>query len=306
MGQMRVTQAALFVRDNLDSSRIKLTRNQEGFVLDRDLDYQISIDDPLALKLQQQPQCHCLEELEQLCPSSEALSVIRSLKPSLIIPLTARSLLTGIILLGERISDSFYCEEEQQYLTDIARMASSAIYNAILFEMSTTDMMTRLKFRHYFTTVVSDKISDQADRLHFSVIMLDIDHFKRINDTYGHSAGDDVIKTVGSIILDNLRQNDMGVRYGGEEFLVYLEDTREEEAFEIAERLRQKIENCQFLFEACKEQITVSAGIADYEASRDHSPEACVRRADAALYHSKRNGRNRSTRASSMETTSSS
>jgi len=301
MGQMRVTQAALFARNDLDSKSLRLTRNQEGFLLDHNRDYQISIDDPLSFQFLHEPRCYTLEESRSLCPSAPALQIIGLLSPTLLIPLIARGHLTGIILLGERIQGGLYTPKEERYLLDISRLASSALYNAILFEMSTTDMMTHLRFRHYFTTVVSDKLMEKGDFYSFSIIMLDIDHFKNVNDTYGHTAGDEVIKRVSRIIRDNLRQQDMGVRYGGEEFLVFLEEVPETTAYDIAERLRKKVGTCHEELMACSEQVTISAGVAHYRPSVDKNIEACIHRADVALYYSKRNGRNRTTCASEIE-----
>ncbi len=300
MGQMRVTQAALFARDNFDIGQLRLTRNQEGFSLDHSLEYQIDLQDPFAAALLKSPRCFTMHELSEYCPPSPATRIIEALSPTLIIPLIAQGILTGIILLGERITGNTYTRKEKHYLMDISRFASSALYNAILFEMSNTDMMTHLKFRHYFTAIVSDKIREKPKGYAFSIIMLDIDHFKNVNDTYGHSAGDEVIKSVSSIILSNLRQQDMGVRYGGEEFLVYLEDTGEKAAFEVAERLRLLISRCHESLNSCPDQITISAGVASYMASRDEGVDACVHRADKALYYSKRNGRNRTTCSSSI------
>jgi two-component system, cell cycle response regulator len=300
MGQMRVTQAALFARDNLDTKELKLTRNQEGFALDRHTDYNIAVSDPLCLHLVDLPHCLSYEEYATFS-SSGTREIVDHLKPSLIIPLVARGMLTGIIFLGERIDGSLYTDKEKAYLMDIARLASTALYNAILFEMSTTDMMTHLKFRHYFTTVVADKMVEKRESLAFSIIMLDIDHFKDVNDTYGHKAGDEVIQAVSGIILGNLRHNDLGVRYGGEEFLVYLEDTSEGEAEEIAERLRKKVSSCHKELLSCTEQVTISAGVAAYAPEWDKNVEACIHRADVALYHSKHNGRNRTSCASEIE-----
>lgn len=300
MGQMRVTQAALFARDNLDVRELKLTRNQEGFVLHRDTEYKIDISDPLCLHLIDHPQC-ISREVYSTFAASEAGKITDHLKPTLIIPLVARGMLTGLIFLGERIDGSAYSEKEQAYLMDIARLASTALYNAILFEMSTTDMMTRLKFRHYFTTVLADKMAESKNIPLFSIIMLDIDHFKLVNDTYGHKAGDEVIIAVSRIILDNLRQHDIGVRYGGEEFLVYLEDTGEEKARDIAERLRKKISTCHEELMSCVEQVTISAGVATCDSKLEKPVEACIHRADEALYHSKRTGRNRTTCASALQ-----
>ncbi len=302
MGQMRVTQAGLFSSDNTETSAFRLMRNQEGFNLDSEQHYVIDSRSPLAVHLFQHYDCHTLEQLETEVEDEQSLNVLRSLKPSLLVPLKVKDQLTGILILGERIDGSGYSEKEQVYLLDIAHFASIAIHNSILFEMSTTDMMTHLKFRHYFFTILTERIIsyNKTQNSPISLIMGDIDHFKAVNDTYGHQAGDEVIKTISSIIRENLRQQDVGSRYGGEEFIILLQDTTEGRAFEIAERLRTLVSSCDGRRMGCNEDITISFGVAEYDPGIDRDGQALIKRVDQALYYSKENGRNRTTGAQSI------
>jgi diguanylate cyclase (GGDEF)-like protein len=124
-----------------------------------------------------------------------------------------------------------------------------------------------------------------------SVLMLDIDHFKRINDQYGHAAGDSVLLSVADVLRHELRAGDMGVRHGGEDFLVVLTDTPAASAFDAAERIRGEIARLTLTLEGHVETITVSIGIATF--ANNETVDQLVARADAALYRAKQAGRNR-------------
>jgi diguanylate cyclase (GGDEF)-like protein len=121
-----------------------------------------------------------------------------------------------------------------------------------------------------------------------SVMMLDIDNFKRINDTYGHLTGDKVLKELSEIIEKSLRSEDFVGRYGGEEFLIVLPRTNKETAFKVAERIRRKIERHRF---PVPEPVTVSIGVAD--STEGESLEELISLADERLYRAKRSGKNR-------------
>jgi diguanylate cyclase (GGDEF)-like protein len=131
--------------------------------------------------------------------------------------------------------------------------------------------------------------------------MADIDFFKHVNDTYGHQTGDEVIKSISSIIRDNLRTDDIGARYGGEEFIILLYNTDETQAYEIAERQRIKISQTNYEDIGCKEAVHISLGVVEYNPRRDSSANDIIRRVDEALYYSKENGRNRTTTGSSLQ-----
>ena len=121
--------------------------------------------------------------------------------------------------------------------------------------------------------------------------MADVDNFKHINDTYGHRAGDAVLRTVARIMQTKCRQTDVAARYGGEEFVVMLTGAGEREAVDIAEKIRAAVANKRFKFRDKTRRVTISLGIAGFS-GRDHKEEL-IEKADKALYRAKREGKNR-------------
>lgn len=163
---------------------------------------------------------------------------------------------------------------------------------AELRRLSTTDALTDVyNRRHLDATLKSEMQRAMEQGLHLSVIMFDADHFKKFNDTYGHDQGDRVLKMVGQVMRKAVREYDVPCRYGGEEFAVILPCTAAAGAHVVAERLRTAVEAMQ----VDGLQVTISLGIATYPDLAARSPEQLVAAADAALYHSKENGRNCST-----------
>jgi diguanylate cyclase (GGDEF)-like protein len=124
--------------------------------------------------------------------------------------------------------------------------------------------------------------------------MFDIDHFKKVNDTYGHQTGDAVIRMTADILRDTVRTTDVCGRYGGEEFAVILVNTRQADALTVAERLRTRIEACTVEHEAQNIRYTISLGVAELAGAMPDY-KAWLERADQAVYESKHAGRNRST-----------
>ncbi|MCQ2061636.1 MAG: GGDEF domain-containing protein, partial [Fibrobacter sp.] len=127
-----------------------------------------------------------------------------------------------------------------------------------------------------------------------SFVILDIDHFKHINDTYGHAVGDEVLVNLTKLIQNKIRNTDSLVRWGGEEFVIFCEDTKLQNANFLAEKLRIAIENTPLIMQ---QQVTCSFGVAEMVAGED--PKRLFERADKALYTSKESGRNRVTSAPS-------
>ncbi|MEE9314351.1 MAG: PleD family two-component system response regulator [Rhizobiaceae bacterium] len=161
-------------------------------------------------------------------------------------------------------------------------------------EMAVKDSLTGLNNRRYFDTHMQslfDKAS-VADKP-LSLIVLDIDHFKQVNDTYGHQVGDEVLKTFAERLTKNVRGKDLACRFGGEEFIIAMPGTDQELAFVVADRMRREIAAHPFVVEGGAKQIgvTVSAGVASIMGP-DDTIEAMLKRADDALYQAKRNGRN--------------
>lgn len=164
-----------------------------------------------------------------------------------------------------------------------------------LRRLSTTDALTGLYNRRHLDATLNLEFDRTARARNppLSIIMIDIDHFKKFNDTHGHDQGDRVLKAVALCMRDSLRQYDVPCRYGGEEFLAILPNTPGEGAGMVAERLRRSIE--ELVIDGLK--VTISLGIATFPELPVDAPERLVEAADGALYRSKENGRNRATAA---------
>lgn len=162
-------------------------------------------------------------------------------------------------------------------------------------EMAITDPLTGLNNRRYLETHLSSLVQQAKERgKPLSLMVLDIDYFKSINDTYGHDAGDDVLKEFASRIRHGLRGVDLAVRFGGEEFMIVMPDTDIALALMVAERSRQRIERQSFEVSggSAHLDVTISIGVSRLDGF-DDTPEQLIKRADEALYKAKRDGRNR-------------
>jgi diguanylate cyclase (GGDEF)-like protein len=167
---------------------------------------------------------------------------------------------------------------------------------AILQHESITDALTGLKNRRYFNQRISEEVAlSKRYKLPLSLILIDVDHFKKINDTFGHQIGDDVLTNLSKLIQETVRDSDIVARYGGEEIAIITPNTAKAEAERLAERLRLKIEKTTVaIVETTQEvvQVTISAGICSLSAViTDH--EALLEESDQALYLAKKYGRNR-------------
>jgi len=166
--------------------------------------------------------------------------------------------------------------------------------NAVLSKLSTTDHLTGLRTRRYLNEILSvECLRASRYRSPLAIVMADLDHFKRVNDTYGHASGDIVLKGTADILRATLRATDVAARWGGEEFLVVLPETDAEGGSQWAERWRQGVEEA--LFQGSDNEnlkVTMSVGVTRYDDQLGTS-EALVDLADQALYHAKETGRNR-------------
>jgi diguanylate cyclase (GGDEF)-like protein len=177
------------------------------------------------------------------------------------------------------------------YIT-VQDVTEYVIYEHKLIEMSRLDPMTMLLNRSHLEQCLMEDIK-RSGRFGtaLSVMMIDIDFFKSINDTYGHLCGDRVIRQIASLLKETVRQIDIVGRYGGEEFCCVLPETSAGNACVIAERLRETVEQAKLGFEGQALHVTISLGIAEY-GEACNSLETLIKAADDALYVSKRSGRN--------------
>jgi two-component system, cell cycle response regulator len=159
--------------------------------------------------------------------------------------------------------------------------------------LSITDGLTKLHNHRYFQDELARAFENsQRYERPLSLAMIDIDFFKKVNDTYGHAAGDDVLKRVASLYRDSVRSTDLVARYGGEEFAVMMPETELADAITFAEKIRALIESTPIETQAGTLNVSVSIGVASVPLSRIHSSKELIVAADKALYRAKRSGRN--------------
>ncbi|MDD3443581.1 MAG: sensor domain-containing diguanylate cyclase, partial [Sulfurimonas denitrificans] len=181
-------------------------------------------------------------------------------------------------------------EKDKSYIISIARDISELkAMNKTLEKMANTDNLTGIYNRRKFEEIIKIEMERSARyNSNLSLIMIDIDHFKRINDTYGHDEGDNVIRKTVEIVSKNIRHLDVFVRWGGEEFIVLCPQTESKNASILAEKLRVAIESVNY---ETLGKITCSFGVTSY--IKDEDKSSFIKRLDTALYSAKDEGRNR-------------
>ncbi|TYP78093.1 sensor domain-containing diguanylate cyclase [Paenibacillus methanolicus] len=185
-------------------------------------------------------------------------------------------------------------EAELLTKTVIFAMEEMRKNNTQLIREASTDPLTELKNRRTMTDIMEGWFEA---RLRFSIVILDIDHFKSVNDTFGHPTGDEVLKSLAHVLSQSVRRSDICCRYGGEEFVLLFPGLHANEAFAQAERIRRKVER---MATPIGRNVTISMGIAEYPCHAE-SMEALIDAADRAMYAAKQNGRNRTVVAISKE-----
>ena len=164
---------------------------------------------------------------------------------------------------------------------------------ATIYDTSIKDELTQLYNRRALEELLPKEIARSSrHKQPLSVLLLDIDHFKKVNDTYGHQAGDRVLRTTGKLLILQTRKDDLSFRYGGEEFLVLLPNTDVEKAVIVAEKLREAIKRARML-PTNVDSCTASFGVTQFNGEDDW--QTAIERADQALYSAKENGRNQVT-----------
>ncbi|MBF0605929.1 MAG: diguanylate cyclase [Candidatus Magnetobacterium sp. LHC-1] len=172
-------------------------------------------------------------------------------------------------------------------------VTAQVAHEQTLLELNITDPLTGTYNRRYLETRLSEEFSRyMRTSKPFSLIMFDIDFFKKVNDTYGHTCGDLILKATASMCLSQLREIDVIARYGGEEFCCVLVETELEGAHTVAERLRKSVMELESNFNNQIVRVTISLGVAQMQADI-YSPTVLLEKADGALYEAKKTGRNR-------------
>lgn len=304
-GQFLVQNASVILLEDVDqgiyTDRLSIGLEKENFDLKISRNSQLvslftQIEDETQKPLLER-KAHIVKDVFALLESVKEKADLELLSPEVLTPLWGKNSLYGFLFLGRKLDGSNFTAEDLSYIYQFADLAAISIENAKLFEMAIIDRMTRLYNHQFFKNSLYEE-SEKCKRAKndLSLMFFDIDHFKNFNDTYGHQQGDIVLKEVARIIKESVRSSDLAARYGGEEFSVIMPKTNLDEAFKVAEKIRETIQNHEFPGQDEALHVTISIGIAQHVMDDElFSPTDFVEMADQALYYSKRNGRNKVT-----------
>jgi diguanylate cyclase (GGDEF)-like protein len=244
-----------------------------------------------------------------LVENTPGLERLRANDVAVVAPLVQRdageNVLRGVLLLGPRVTPEPYDESHLEFLGRLTELIGIALHNAFLHYVATHDTLTEIWSRGHFDVELRRELSRAVRRRErappssvVSLVMLDIDHFKQVNDTFGHRAGDRILKLVATTLRRNIRDYDTLARWGGEEFAVVLPDAPKQAALEAAERFRRAVREARASVEEGEALpvVTASFGVATWPDDAEDVREL-VRKADLALYRSKESGRDRVTGA---------
>lgn len=218
------------------------------------------------------------------------LTTIRSIA---IAPICAEKRIFGLMIAGKPQPNTL-SQVDLRLLSMLANMTGTALGRIERYEstkrLAFMDVKTHVYNYRYFKLIIDEYVNKRAyERL--SLMMLDIDHFKNVNDTYGHQIGDEVLKQVAAVFSGALRSKDMVARFGGEEFVAILPDCPENVAAQVGERIRSQLAESPVMTSVGPVSVTVSLGIAALV--EGDSPEGLINRADRAMYKAKESGRNK-------------
>lgn len=230
-------------------------------------------------------------EAEKVFAEVEAESAI-------VVPIFAHNRAMGSLQFFSKQAKA-YKEEDAHLLWVMVRIAENLLSrehdNRGLMQLAFTDHLTGLRTRGYFEQQLDGEIKrSERKNEQFVLLMLDIDHFKKLNDTYGHPVGDQVLRRIARVLIQDMREVDTVARYGGEEFAVILPETDAKEGFAAAQRLRKSVEEVSLRVpsDGKQQQLSISIGMAVFGVDSRRKREL-IEFADAALYMAKRQGRNR-------------
>jgi diguanylate cyclase (GGDEF)-like protein len=215
----------------------------------------------------------------------------------LAVPILLKNKAIGGLFVANKENKGLFTQEEEDIFLMLALQSSTAIENARLYaktiEMATTDLLTGIPNRRAFIEQLDREVA-LANRYQnlFFLLMIDIDYFKWINDTYGHSAGDAVLQSLARLLKGQVRTVDLVARYGGEEFVIILLETDDNSASLVAERIRKDVAHTPFILPEGNEiGLTVSIGVASFPEDAK-TKDDLLRKTDQALYYAKEHGRN--------------
>lgn len=238
---------------------------------------------------------HPFESIKDMI-TDEIPEDLLELNPKYIIPLFGIGGVFSVILLSQKATEQSYSYSELSYIHRIFSVLAVTMQNGLHYEVSITEPKTGLYTYDYFKTRVDECLSTcRRHNRTAGMMIIDIDFFKKFNDTYGHLCGDRVLIALANTLKRTVREDDCVARFGGEEFSILLTECEPDCVFDVCERIRKEIEKIQLVENGVELKITASIGAFLIDNKKGLTPTYVFKKADDALYSSKQNGRNRST-----------
>ena len=253
----------------------------------------IDVNDAVGKCLLKEKKILRIAELKEKCGERDDIARLEKFKCELVVPIIAKDSLKGVLLLGASKSENSYQPDDLEFISGLINMANVALENSYLHTLSITDGLTKAYLRRYFIFRVDEEIK-RIKRYGggISLLMCDLDFFKKVNDTFGHQAGDKILIEFVEIVKGISRTTDIIARYGGEEFAIIAAETSKEGAIIYAERIRNIVEKHLFNIGNAEINITCSIGISNYPLDVTGTQDL-IKLADEALYQAKETGRNK-------------
>jgi len=220
----------------------------------------------------------------------------RNLPFAIYVPMLKEGELYGVVKVGPKINGEAFSENDLEFFATLSSQAVIAFENARLYSLAITDSITKLYVHRYFQLRLDEEVArSRRYNATISLLMCDIDHFKPVNDNYGHQQGDLILKEVSKILRKNVRNTDIAARYGGEEFAIILPETTQADAKIVAERIRRDVAHYDFPSIIPGQpplKCSISIGVAGFPLNADNKDQL-IQKADSALYKAKGSGRNK-------------
>jgi len=289
-------KCSIFLYEQETEEMVMVAHNhKEAFYGNQDCELRISInEDQMLTRVIREGRSLLIKDIEKELGVKNRSKYAS--KSSMITMLKLRDQFLGVINVNDPIGRECFDDKDFTVLLNINEHLATAISNARLFAhtkmLAMTDGLTGLYVHRYFQEVLEKEVI-RAERYQqpLTLLMIDIDHFKRVNDTYGHQTGDAVLKGISKILKQHLRRSDYACRYGGEEMALVLTQTSMDGANNTAERIRDKIQKETFVYDEKEIHVTVSIGVSEFAVGMNR-PQL-IELADKSLYEAKHSGRNR-------------
>ncbi len=242
------------------------------------------------------PTSSTFDVFEYMIGNEQLTDVFLPLNPKIIVPMMGMEGMHGFIIFGQKVLGNEYTKQEMYYIDMLMKFASISLQSNLHYRRAIIDSKTKLFNHSFFIRRFEEELS-KIKRYNFQLclLMIDIDFFKKFNDTYGHILGDKLLLHISDILNAKVRDEDIASRFGGEEFAILLIQCDLDSAWVAAERIRKAINDFKLKYDKHEISVTVSIGISNVEEGMTLNAEDVIKLADIALYHSKENGRNQTT-----------